>query len=147
MTNARVGNRSGYRGYIASRPIRGQRTAQNVQNIVVRNYAQQRKLLYLLSAAELNVPNCFMVLEDVMAELPAIEGIICYSLFMLPEDARQREHLYERVFAAGCEIHAALENLRITDQADVRRAEDIWAIEQLLPDCLPPSALTPSLSA
>jgi len=142
-----IANRNGYRGYIASRPIRGQRTAQNVQNLVVRNYAQQRKLFYLLSAAELNVPNCFMVLEDVLAELPGIEGIICYSLFMLPDDARKRANIYARIFAAGGELHAALENLRIADDSDIRRAEDIWAIEQLLPDCLPPDELTQSLSA
>ena len=66
---------------------------------------------------------------------------------MLPQDQTERRRIYDRVFAAGAEIHAAVENLRIANEADVRRAEDVWAIEQLLPDCLPPAVLMESLSA
>jgi sporadic carbohydrate cluster protein (TIGR04323 family) len=45
-------NRHGHRGYIASRPVRGQDWPQHVQNLVVRDYAQRNGLHYLLSATE-----------------------------------------------------------------------------------------------
>ena len=134
-------NRSGFRGYIASRPVRGTTTPQHVQNLVIRDYAARNKLTYLLSATELSVPGCFMVMEDVLAELPSIEGMICYSLFMLPGGDAARRRLYERVLDSGAELHAALESLKIASESDVRRIEDIWTIERLLPRCLPPSAL------
>jgi sporadic carbohydrate cluster protein (TIGR04323 family) len=134
-------NRSGYRGYIASRPIRGDRTPQNVQNLVIRDYAQRNKLTYLLSATEFSPAGCHIVLEDVLQELSAIEGLICYSLFMLPQERTARLRVYDRVLASGGELHAALENLKLADENDVARIEDIWMVDRLLPDCLPPKAL------
>ena len=136
-----IANRHGFRGYIASRQVRGERTPQHVQNLVIRDYAARNRFFYLLSATELSVPNCHIVLEDVLAELPAIEGIICYSLFMLPEHRAARRRVYDRVLAAGAELHAAVESLKIADEEDVARIEDIWMIERMLPDCLRPKAL------
>jgi sporadic carbohydrate cluster protein (TIGR04323 family) len=136
-----IANRSGFRGYIASRPVRGTLTPQHVQNLVIRDYAARNKMSYLLSATEMSVPGCFLVMEDVLAELPSIDGMICYSLFMLPHDDTARHRVYERVLGTGGELHAALESLKIANENDVQRIEDIWTIERLLPDCLPPNVL------
>ena len=38
--------RSGWRGYISPRPVRGSRTPQHVQNLVIRDYAQRNGLLH-----------------------------------------------------------------------------------------------------
>ena len=59
-----MSNRFGYRGYIASRPVRGLAQPQHVQNLVVRDYASRAKLPYLLSATEYAMPGCYMVLES-----------------------------------------------------------------------------------
>lgn len=134
-------NRAGYRGYIASRPVRGDRAPQNVQNLVIRDYAQRNKLTYLLSATEFSPPGCYIVLEDVLQELSAIEGLICYSLFMLPQERGARRRVYDRVLTSGAELHAALENLKLADESDIQRIEDIWMVDRLLPDCLSPLAL------
>ena len=40
----------GYRGYIGSRPVRGERTPQQVQNLVIRDYAQRNGIAFKLSA-------------------------------------------------------------------------------------------------
>ena len=61
-------NRSGYRGYIASRPVRGTHTPQRVQNLVVRDYAARTKLDYRLSAVEYAMPACYMMLDDVLGD-------------------------------------------------------------------------------
>ena len=74
----------GFRGYIASRPILGNRTAQHVQNLVIRDYAQRHNLLFKLSATEYAMAGCYMMLQQVLQELPQLDGIIAFSMFMLP---------------------------------------------------------------
>lgn len=132
-----MSNRRGYRGYIASRPVRGLMQPQQVQNLVVRDYAGRRGLTYLLSATEYAMPACYLILETVMRELPEIEGIICYSLFMLPERAARRRELYERIFAAGCSLHGALENMAIVDWQDVVALEDIFLVDRIAAQAVP----------
>ena len=122
--------RAGYRGYVASRPVRGQTTPQQVQNLVIRDYASARGLLFKLSAVEYAMPGCTMMLEEVLAELPRLEGFICFSMFMLPEQAKRRREVYRRVLAAGASLHAALENLALTNESDVGRLEDLFQVER-----------------
>jgi sporadic carbohydrate cluster protein (TIGR04323 family) len=124
--------RAGYRGYIGSRPVLGNRTPQAVQNLVIRDYCQRNSLPYLLAAAEYTMPHCYMMLNEVLAELPRLQGIVCYTLFMLPESAERRREIYRRILAAKATLHAAIEGqvLRVAD--DVGRLEDIWLVQQAL---------------
>jgi sporadic carbohydrate cluster protein (TIGR04323 family) len=123
-------NRMGHRGYIASRPVRGQDWPQHVQNLVVRDYAQRNGLHYLLSATEYAMDACYMNLETVLGELERVEGVICFSLFMLPARAERRRELYQRIFEAGADVHGALENMAIRTPEDAARLEDIFMVEQ-----------------
>jgi sporadic carbohydrate cluster protein (TIGR04323 family) len=125
-----LSNRFGHRGYIASRPVRGQLWPQHVQNLVVRDYAQRNGLNYLLSATEYAMDACYMNLETALEELADIEGIICFSLFMLPERPARRRQLYDRVFGAGGELHGALENMALRDDRDAARLEDIFMVDR-----------------
>lgn len=124
--------RAGWRGYIASRPIDGSRTPQHVQNLVIRDYAARLGLAYKLSATEYAMPHCYMMLEQVLAELPELEGVIVYSLFMLPERKERRRAVYRRVLDAGAALHAAVEGLTLANEADIDRLEDIWSVRQTL---------------
>lgn len=128
---------SGYRGYIASRPILGERAPQHVQNLVVRNYAQRRGLPFLLSATEWAMDECHMILSQVLDELEAIDGIIAYSLFMLPVDPARRAPIWRRILGAGRSFHAALEGIAVTDQTGVDRVEDLWLARTVLAHCPP----------
>jgi sporadic carbohydrate cluster protein (TIGR04323 family) len=128
--NLARGNRRGHRGYIASRPVRGQEWPQHVQNLVVRDYAQRNHLHYLLSATEYAMDACYMNLETVLGELDRIQGVICFSLFMLPARAERRAALYERVFTAGADLHGALENMAIRGPEDAARLEDIFLVDR-----------------
>lgn len=125
----------GYRGYIASRPIQGERTPQHVQNLVVRDYARAQGLTFLLSATEYAMPGCTLILEQVLDDLPNLSGIICFSLFMLPED---RTGVWDRVLSAGRSIHFALEGLHVRTPADVARIEDILLAAKVLSRYCPP---------
>lgn len=124
--------RAGYRGYIGSRPILGDRTPQAVQNLVIRDYCQRNRLTYLLAAAEYTMPGCYMMLNEVLAELPRLEGIICYTLFMLPQDADRRREVYRRVLAARASFHTALEGQVLRSADDIGRIEDIWLVQRAL---------------
>lgn len=124
--------RSGTRGYVASRPFLGNRTAQHIQNIVIRDYCQRHQLQYLLSITEYAMPQCFMGLEQILEEAPILEGFCCFSLFMLPESKAARLRIYERALAAGCPIHFAAENTAIYNQDDIDRIEDIWLVHHIM---------------
>lgn len=123
--------RFGYRGYIGSRRYGAERAAQHVQNLVIRDYCQRNALPFLLSATEYAMEGCYMVLEDVMAEAEQkLEGVVFYSLFMLPTRPERRHQVYRRLLGAGASLHFGLENLAIRGEADIRRAEDILLIAQ-----------------
>jgi len=127
--------RRGHRGYVGSRPYLGNRVPQHVQNLVIRDCCERRGLMYLLSASEYAMPGCYMMLERVMEELPLIEGVVLYSLFMLPEDRTYRESVYSRVLDSGAVLHAAVERFEVRDEKDVARVENLWRVHQCLPHC------------
>jgi len=124
---------SGYRGYVGSRPLfGGGRTPQHVQNIVLRDYARRKELHYLLSAVEYAMPDCFQILESILTELSGVDGILCYSLFMLPDEEAKRIVLYDKILAAKKSIHFAVEDLTILNANDISRIEDIWLTQKLI---------------
>jgi sporadic carbohydrate cluster protein (TIGR04323 family) len=131
-----MSDRLGYRGYIASRAVRGSHVPQRVQNLVVRDYSARYGLAYKLSAVEYVMPSCYMMLEALLEELPKIEGIVAFSLFMLPALGPRRAATIERVLAAGCEIHFALENLAIRRRTDIPACEDMLGVAAALPAAL-----------
>jgi len=124
--------RSGYRGYIASAPVRGTHFPQRVQNLVVRDYAARRGLAFKLSLTEYAMPGCYMMLENLLAELPQLEGCIVFSAFMLPKRPERRRDVYNRVLLNGAVLHAALENLVLANESDIRVFEDILDVSSAL---------------
>ena len=122
-------DRSGFRGYIASRPVREQLAPQHVQNVVIRDYALRTGLGYKLSAVEYAMPGCYLMLETVLAELPRLEGIIFYSVFQLPSNALRRHAVYKRVLDCGASLHGAIEIFSLSRGRDVNRLEDMFLVD------------------
>jgi sporadic carbohydrate cluster protein (TIGR04323 family) len=125
-----MAERTGHRGYIGARPLNGSRTPQHVQNIVIRDYARRKNLHYLLSAVEHIMPGSFMILEDLLDQLPRLRGIICYSIFMLPPDETRRRAIYDRVLGEGADLHAAVEEMTLASKADIQRIDDMLLVQQ-----------------
>ncbi len=123
----------GYRGYIGSRPVRGERTPQQVQNLVIRDYAQRNGIAFKLSATEYAMPGFYMMLNAVMEELPTLDGVILFSMFMLPNDESKRRRIYTQILEQGRELHAALENLTLRSAVDIGRFEDILRVNAFAP--------------
>jgi sporadic carbohydrate cluster protein (TIGR04323 family) len=123
------------RGYIFSRPFMGERVPQHVQNIVIRDCCERGGFQYLLSATEYAMPDCHLVLGQVLDELPSIDAIAMYSLFQLPQDAAEREQVYARVLSLGKTLYFAVESLKIGSEAERERVELIWQVRGVLPKC------------
>jgi len=118
-------NRKGYRGYVFSRSVDNHRVPQHIQNLVIRDYAARRRLHYLLSATEYAMPGCYLILEQVLDELETLEGVILYSMFMLPAVASERYRIYQRLLDAGGGLHSAVEGFALTHEPDIERWENV----------------------
>lgn len=126
--------RKGWRGYAFSAPIAGSTIPHRVQNLVLRTYAERHGLLFLLSVFEYHHEGSTMMLESLYETLPGIEGILFYSLNLLPTERAARERLYRVVLSKGAGLHFALEELRILKPTDVSLIEDILAWRALSAD-------------
>ncbi len=123
----------GYRGYLGSRPPFGcERTPQHVQNIVLRDYARRKGLRYLMGAIEYTMPGCFQMLESVLDELSNLNGVVAYSLFMLPSDDNHRCRIYRQFLDTGKALHFALEDLALAAEDDRYRLETLWQVQKLM---------------
>jgi sporadic carbohydrate cluster protein (TIGR04323 family) len=121
----------GYRGYIGSRAYASGDFPQNIQNLLIRTYCQKYKLGYLLSATEYMMPGCYMILEEVLSAIQSVDGIILFSIFMLPESAQKRQRIYQTLLSAGKTLHAALEDLAICSEKDIPLVEDILDLNRI----------------
>jgi sporadic carbohydrate cluster protein (TIGR04323 family) len=127
-------NQKGYRGYVFSRSVDNHRVPQHIQNLVIRDYAQRRKLHYLLSATEYAMADCYLILEQVLGDLANLDGIILYSMFMLPSAPGQRRPIYRRLLAAGCRLHAAVEGFVLESESDIERWENVLQTAEICRD-------------
>ena len=123
----------GYRGYISSRPIRGTSFPHRVQNLVVRDYADRKELVYKLSATEYAISGCYMMLSGLLEELVTLEGIILFSLFILPKRQEKRLNIYHQIITQGLQLHAALEDMILSQEDDINEFEDMIKVVNTLP--------------
>jgi sporadic carbohydrate cluster protein (TIGR04323 family) len=123
------------RGYVFSRSFMGERVPQHVQNLVIRDYCERNGLSYLLSAAEYAMEDCHLILEQLLAELPDLDGIAAYSLFQLPADTVHRQRIYTRLLELKKTLHFSVEGFRVSTVEECERIETLWRIRQTLPYC------------
>ena len=121
----------GYRGYIGSRNYRQHSVPQQVQNLVIRDYCQRNNFDYLLSATEYHMAGCYIMLEELIDAADDLDGIVLYSLFMLPRNRKKRHSFVQRARSRQCSLHGALENLAISGPDSWAHIEDIFAIDQI----------------
>jgi sporadic carbohydrate cluster protein (TIGR04323 family) len=58
--------KSGFRGYIFSRTIDGSFIPHRVQNLVIKDYCQRKKLFFKLSATEYKMKDSYIMLNAVL---------------------------------------------------------------------------------
>ncbi len=124
-------NELGYRGYVGSRIYKCGDFPQGVQNMVIRNFCQRNQMTYLLSATEYAMPGCYMILEEIVNAIQSVNGIVMFSIFMLPGSVAARQDIYKRVLGANRTLHAALEDISIRSVADIQMVEDILNVSRI----------------
>ena len=124
------------RGYLFSRPFMGERAPQHVQNFVIRDCCERNGLRYLLSATEYAMPDCHLIFRQVLDELLSTDAVVLYSLFQLPDDAKERERAYRRVLSLGKSLYFAVEGLKMSTEVECERIEIIWQVRGTLPHCV-----------
>jgi len=125
-------NRKGYRGYICARMGGGRSAPQHIQQMVMRDYCKRNNMTFLLSATEYCMPGCTMILDAVLDELDHLEGILMYSIYLLPEHKEKRMELYNRLFAKNCVLHTAVEGHVVRSWDDAKKIEDIWLVKDVM---------------
>ncbi|MEB3826896.1 LIC12192 family sporadic carbohydrate cluster protein [Phormidium sp. CCY1219] len=123
------------RGYIFSRPFMGERVPQHVQNLVIRDYCDRHNLHYLLSATEYAMTGCHLMLEQVLNELPDLDGVVAYSVFQLPEAPQMRQRIYDTILQLNKRFYFAVEGLQMGNRQECDRIESLWQVRQTLPFC------------
>ena len=66
---------------------------------------------------------------------PKLEGIVFYSLFLLPEDKLERDRVSQLILKNNKTIYFALEGLRMSNKIEHERIETIWQVKKTLPLC------------
>jgi len=113
-----------------------ERVPQHVQNLVIRDYCKKHDLEYLLSATEYAMAHSHLILQQVLEELPQLDGIVFYSLFLLPGDLQERNRVIQIILNNNKTIYFAVEGLKISNKKEHERIERIWQVKKVLPNCL-----------
>ena len=128
----------GYIGYNGARHLATGRAPQHIQNLVIRDYCGRHGLPFKLSASEYAMPHCYMMLDKLVEEIDQHDGIVMYSMFMLPARAARRRAFYRRILGAGASLHAAVEDMALSAKTDLTRWEDILRVQALVATTSPP---------
>jgi sporadic carbohydrate cluster protein (TIGR04323 family) len=76
-----------------------------------------------------------LILQQLIDQIPKINGIVAYSIFQLPANKENRLQIINRVLDRKGELHFALENIIISGSSEITRVENIWLVRQTLPSC------------
>ncbi len=91
------------------------------------------------------MPDCYMMLEQVLNDIRQLKGIVLYSLLQLPSLRGYRKTIFERVLEHGQELHSSVESLSICEMGEIKRIEDILNVRTILPDTLFANSLAENL--
>ena len=120
----------GYRGYIFSRSINKNFIPQRVQNLVIRDFAYRKKIFFKLSLTEYNMKNCYIMLNTFLKDINKIDGIIFYSIEMLPTDKKEALKLIDLFQKKKKILYFALEELKVSSKKDLMRIKEILMIKK-----------------
>lgn len=119
------------KGYMTSLEVNGSRFSHRIQNILIREYCTRIQSTYLFSLTEVSVLGAYFVLKDLLQIKEQYDGVVFFSLTMLPNQLEQRRAVY-RLIEAQKEIHFCMEQLAIRNTTDIDRIENILSVRQTL---------------
>ena len=90
--------------------------------------------LFLLSSVEYKMKNSFLILEEVLKELPKINGVVMFSMFQLPFNDEKKKKIYKKILNKKY-LCFALENIIVKNSKDVDDFDKIFKLNKLLKYC------------
>ena len=79
------------------------------------------------------MPDAYIVLNRLMLDPSAADGLVFYSLRQLPAAQDHRRGFFNAILESGREEHFAVERMAIQSRADISRIDQILCVEALLP--------------
>ena len=98
-------------GYVFLKPFNGIYLPTYVQNLLIKNFCEQKKLLFKLSVNEQNIKNCWMELFSILKN-KKINIIVMTSIYILPSDKKNLDKLYKILKKRNKEFYFIFENLK-----------------------------------
>ena len=86
---------------------------------------------YESNTTEYHMPGSFMMLESLYPSLKELEGLLFYSISMLPESKEGRQKLYAALAKHRCGMRFALEELTYAKPEDADLIEDVLAVRAI----------------
>ncbi len=123
------------RGYIFAREIENNIVPHKVQNLVIRDFCKNNDFSFLLSSVEYKMKNSFLILEDIIKELPKINGIVMFSMFQLPLKDEERKKIYKKILDKKKYLCFALENIIIRNSREIDDFDRVFKLNKLLKYC------------
>lgn len=117
------------KGYIFSRPFFNERIPQNIQNIILRDYCNKKKIKYLLSSTEYTMKDSSFILSEITENYKHYDGLVFYSLLQMPTNLPDRKKLYKKTLKNNKQIHFVLENFIAKNENDFVELEKIFMIK------------------
>jgi len=127
-----------FRGYISSRKLAdGSLIDQNIQNLVIRRACENNNFMFMLSATEYGMKNCYLMLNQVLLEINKnkFDGIAFYSIDQFPLKENLRKNIYNVILKKKKKILISQENIIIKSKIDVEKFENLFSIKSLLNFC------------
>lgn len=120
------------KGYIFSRPFFGERVPQHIQNIVLRDYCNNKNLQFLMSATEYSANNSSYIFFELLENLNNYDGILLYSIFQLPINKNLRFKIYSKVLKKKKYLLFAVEDYVLKKTTDISKIEEIFLTKLIL---------------
>ena len=118
------------RGYISSRDVGKYYFPQKIQNLVILDYADKKKLNLQLSGTEWIIKDSYLMLKSLIKE-KHIDGILFFSIFQLLEKKNFFEKTVKEIVQMNKSVFFALEDLEITKNSDIQNFLELIKIDQL----------------
>jgi len=112
-------NKKILRGYISSRDINGAYYPQNIQNLIIRNFAELNNIKFQLSGTEWNIKNSFLMLRSILSEKN--DGVIFFSIFQIYENKIFFKKILKEIIEKNKLAVFALENITVSSSKELNK--------------------------
>lgn len=123
-------HKKGFRGYIFSRKINGNFIPQRVQNLVIREFANRKDIMFKLSSTEYNMKNSYIMLNSLSDDYIFIDGVIFYSIEQLLDNKKICLKIIRFLLNKKKIIFFALEELKISNISELDQLNEILFIKK-----------------